>query len=58
MIVEVEEPRCPKCGQTMRIVPETEWTLWEKYTVDAICPNCLHTKRIEAIILERKREDQ
>lgn len=42
----------------MRIVPETEWQLWEVHTVDAICPNCLHVERIETIVVNAKREDQ
>lgn len=42
----------------MRIVPETEWQLWEVHTVDAICPNCLHIERITTMLVEAKREDR
>lgn len=39
----------------MRVMPDTEWQLWEVHTVDAICPRCLHVERIKTIIV--KRED-
>lgn len=50
------EITCPKCGERMRIMPDTEWQLWEVHTVDAICPRCLHVERIKTIIV--KREDR
>jgi hypothetical protein len=38
---------------------ETEWSLWEQYSVDAICPNCLHVERVRTILVERaRREDK
>lgn len=49
-------PACPRCGHDMRVMPETDWTLHGMRTVDAICPNCLHTERIWAI--EARREDR
>lgn len=52
------EVTCPKCGERMRVMPDTEWQLWEVRTVDAICPRCLHVERIKTIVAERaKRED-
>lgn len=49
---------CPKCGHRMRLMPDTEWSLWELHTIDAICPNCLHVERIETIVAERARREE
>lgn len=50
---------CPKCGRQMRLLPDTEWQLWELRTIDAICPNCLHVEQFETIVAERaRREDK
>lgn len=40
---------CPKCGNKMKMVPESEWTLWEVRTVDYICPNCMHVEKVRTI---------
>ena len=47
MVLDVTAPTCPKCGRQMELVPWSEWTLGERRTIDAICPNCLHVKRLE-----------
>ena len=58
-MIEVEAPTCPKCKHKMLVMPETEWSLWEQYSVDAICPNCLHVERVRMILVERaRREDK
>lgn len=50
---------CPKCGRQMRLLPDSEWSLWELHTIDAICPNCLHVEHFETIVAERaKREER
>lgn len=49
---------CPKCGERMRLLPDTEWQLWELHTIDAICPNCLHVETIETIVAERARREE
>lgn len=52
------ELTCPKCGSQMRLLPDTEWSLWELQTIDAICPNCLHVERFEFIVAERARREE
>lgn len=47
MVHDVAAPTCPKCGSQMELVPWSEWRLGERRTIDAICPNCLHTERLE-----------
>ena len=47
MVRDVAAPQCPKCGWQMELVPWSEWTLHGQRTIDAICPNCLHTERLE-----------
>lgn len=47
MVLDVVAPTCPKCGHRMELVPWSEWTLGERHTIDAICPNCLHVERLE-----------
>ena len=41
----------------MRLVPESEWQLFDVRTVDYICPNCLHVERVKVIVLEKKEGD-
>lgn len=47
MVLDVAAPTCPKCGRQMELVPWSEWRLGERHTIDAICPNCLYTERLE-----------
>ena len=50
---------CPKCGERMLLLPDTDWSLFELHTVEMICPNCVHIKTIETIVAERaRREDK
>ena len=46
-----DERRCPKCGNVMHMVPESDWQLYEVRTVDYICPVCLHTERVKTIAI-------
>lgn len=46
-----DEMRCPKCGNVMHMVPESDWQLYEVRTVDYICPVCLHVERVKTIII-------
>lgn len=50
---------CPKCGERMLLLLDTDWSLFELRTVEQICPNCLHVERLETIAVERaRREDK
>ena len=49
---------CPKCGHEMRMVPESDWHLYELASVDYICPNCMHVERHEYIVAERARREE
>lgn len=46
---------CERCGHDMLYVPEADWTLFELRTVEYICPNCLHVKKVTGIVLKRER---
>lgn len=52
-----KEIPCPKCGQMMRLVPDSQWRLFEVRTVDYLCPNCLHVEQVKAILVERARKE-
>lgn len=47
---------CPKCGERMLLLPDTEWSLFELHTVEMICPNCVHVETIETIVARRTGE--
>ena len=47
---------CPKCGERMLLLFDTEWSLFELHTVEMICPNCVHVETIETIVAERARK--
>lgn len=49
---------CPKCGERMLLLPDTDWTLFDLHTVEMICPNCVHTKTIETIVAERAKRGE
>lgn len=49
---------CPKCGHEMRMVPDSEWHLYEFASIDYICPNCMHVERHEYIVAERARREE
>ena len=38
--------RCPKCGGTMQSVPFSDWLLYDRASIDYICPECCHTVRV------------
>ena len=44
---DLPELKCPKCGEKMEYLYDTEWSLWSHYEIDAICPNCLHVQHCE-----------
>lgn len=46
---------CPKCGERMLLLPDTEWSLFELHTVEMICPNCVHVEVIETIVAREDR---
>ena len=48
---------CPHCGHAMELVPFTEWSLHNVYSVDLICPNCMHVERVEVVEAEREEDD-
>ena len=49
---------CPKCGERMLLLPDTEWSLYELHTVEMICPNCVHVETIETIVAERAKRGE
>lgn len=53
--MEHEERVCPKCGETMRVMPDTEWSLFELHSIDYMCPNCLHTERHKYVVAIERR---
>lgn len=50
-----KEIPCPKCGQMMHLVPDSQWHLYDVRTVDYMCPNCLHVERVKGIALRKER---
>jgi len=46
---------CPKCGERMLLLPDTDWSLYELHTVEMICPNCVHVETIETIVVREDR---
>lgn len=44
---DVEDTRpCEKCRGCMRAAPFSEWVLFDRATIDYICPECCHTERV------------
>lgn len=46
------EIRCPKCGNYMQIMPDTDYQLYDVRTVDAMCPVCLHVEKLEVLVVK------
>ncbi len=44
--------RCPKCGNHMQVMPDTEYQLYDVHTIDVICPVCLHVERMDVLIVK------
>ena len=36
----------------MQIMPDTEYQLYDVHTIDAICPVCLHTERLDVLVVK------
>lgn len=43
---------CPKCGRGMLVIPDSDWQLDGYATIGIICPNCLHTDRVDMDVIE------
>ena len=46
--------RCPKCGNNMQMIPDSEWQLHGLWSVDYICPVCLHVERVKCVKAEKE----
>lgn len=46
---------CDKCGHEMLLAPSSELTLHDVKTVQLICPNCLHVRDVEVIVVQMER---
>lgn len=44
--------KCPNCGEEMRLMPDSDWQLFEVRSVDYMCPRCLHVERVKSIVIE------
>lgn len=38
---------CPRCKGTMKAVPFSDWMLYDRASVDYMCPSCLHVERVK-----------
>lgn len=59
MVADMEpietDTTCPKCGERMLLLPDTDWSLFDLHTVEMICPNCVHVETIETIVVREDR---